>query len=92
MPSLLPGVGQDGAVAVPDRLAETRARLNAWHKDPQATTLDLYFSPADIALLLGEVERLEAERCRMRTEADLLIYMKDNWQGIAEKYIAEDTD
>ena len=44
-----------------DRLAEIRARLNAWHKDPQATTLDLYFAPTDIAWLLDEVERLRTE-------------------------------
>ena len=43
-----------------DRIEEIRARLNAWHKDPQATTLDLYFSPADIEWLLGEVKQLRA--------------------------------
>jgi hypothetical protein len=46
---------------MPDRLAEIHARLNAWHKDPQATALDLYFSPADIAWLLTELSARDSD-------------------------------
>jgi hypothetical protein len=45
---------------VSDRLAEIRARLDAWREDADATEADIYayVSANDIAWLLDEVGRL----------------------------------
>ncbi len=52
-----------------DRLAEVRARLDAYKRDGYAAEIGDHFTADDIAWLLDEVERLRSD-CRFEVRED----------------------